>query len=84
MHFSWHLGDPLDSADISAGSVSFQGVGSLSLSPFPLRSPVLMPLLSLSSFLLLYAVVSRDSSHFWRFQFFGQRSVAVLCESFYM
>lgn len=43
-----------------------------------------MPLLSLSSFLLLYAVVSRDSSHFWRFQFFCQRSVAVLCESFYM
>ena len=41
-------------------------------------------LFSLSFFLLFYPVMSRVSCPFWRFKFFCQHSVDVLCESFYM
>ena len=79
-------GDLSHSIDLSLSQVTFQGVGSLSPSQFPLGSASLVqiPLLYLSSFLLFYPVMSRDSCHFWRFKFSCQRSVAVLCESFYM
>ena len=78
-------GDPSNSGDLSVSQVTFQGVGSLSPSQFPLWSAslVLIPLLSLSSFFLFYPVISRDSCHFWSFKFFCQHSV-VLCESFYV
>ena len=40
---------------------------------------VLIPLLSLSSFLSFYPVMSQDSCCYWRFKFFCQHLVAVLC-----
>ena len=59
---------------------------SFSLSQLPLRnaSLVLIPFLSLPFFLLFSPVISRVSCPFWRFKFFFQGSVDVLCESFYM
>ena len=84
--FSWLLGVSSDSADLSVGSVASQGVGSL----FPLQlphwsvRPILLPFLSLSFFLLFYAILSRVSCPFWRFKFFYQHSVGVLCKSFYI
>ena len=45
---------------------------------------VLIPLISLSSFLLFYPCMSQDSCHYWKFKFFCQHLVAVLCESFNM
>ena len=63
-------------------------MGSFSLLQLPLRNanPVLIPFLSLSLslFLLLFPVMSRVYCPFWRFKFFCQHSVNVMCESFYM
>ena len=47
--------------------MTFQGAGSLSPLQFPFRSicPAQIPLLSLSSFLLFYLVMSQNSCHYW-------------------
>ena len=57
-------------------------MASFSLSWLPVRSasPVLIPS---SLFLLFYPIMWRVSGPFWRFKF-CQRSVDVLCKSFYI
>ena len=86
LHFSqWHWG-PSVSADLPVGYVASQGVGSFSLSWLPLRnvSPILIPFLSLSLFYFSFVLPSYVEGFlpFWRFQFFCQCSVDVLCKLF--